>query len=241
MATKNRWKCLDFSVLSLLSFCVLIVLLIPSSYGKPVDLSPEWRSEISEQASNYAEHVALPFVVKQLNDLQVPKVTGDVKTPLGKVNYNLHNITLSDVIIKKANISLQSGHSVRMRADQASFKIGADWNYKEDSWPHISDSGSCHLSIGDLTLGLSFLVLDVSKGQHNVRVDDCNLRIGSLGITFQGGASWLYNLFSNEIAKDLRKQLEKEICKAAVKIIDSKANTVLASLPGMVEALKAME
>lgn len=37
-----------------------------------------------------AERVALPFVVKQLNDLQVPKVSGDVKTPLGNVNFNLH-------------------------------------------------------------------------------------------------------------------------------------------------------
>lgn len=52
-------------------------------------------TEITKQLTDMllqitAERVALPFVVKQLNDLQVPKVSGDVKTPLGNVNFNLH-------------------------------------------------------------------------------------------------------------------------------------------------------
>lgn len=36
-----------------------------------------------------AQHVALPFLIKQLDDLHVPGMSGEAKTPLGKVNYDL--------------------------------------------------------------------------------------------------------------------------------------------------------
>lgn len=35
------------------------------------------------------QHIILPFVAKELNDLSVPNVDGNIKTPLGDVQYDL--------------------------------------------------------------------------------------------------------------------------------------------------------
>ena len=36
------------------------------------------------------QHIILPFVSKELNDLPVPSVSGTIKTPLGDVQYDLN-------------------------------------------------------------------------------------------------------------------------------------------------------
>ena len=35
------------------------------------------------------QHTILPFVAKELNDLSVPNIDGNIKTPLGDVQYDL--------------------------------------------------------------------------------------------------------------------------------------------------------
>lgn len=35
------------------------------------------------------QHTILPFVAKELNDLSVPNINGNIKTPLGDVQYDL--------------------------------------------------------------------------------------------------------------------------------------------------------
>lgn len=35
------------------------------------------------------QHIILPFVAKELNDLSVPNIDGNIKTPLGDVQYDL--------------------------------------------------------------------------------------------------------------------------------------------------------
>lgn len=43
-------------------------------------------------------------------------------------------IKLSNVAIRKSNLSLLPEHGLRITADNASGNIGAVWHYKESSW-----------------------------------------------------------------------------------------------------------
>lgn len=43
-------------------------------------------------------------------------------------------IKLSNVAIRKSNVSLLPEHGLRITADKASGNIGAVWHYKESSW-----------------------------------------------------------------------------------------------------------
>ena len=50
-----------------------------------------------------------------------------------------------------------------------------------------------------------------SSGHAVLKSDYCHLYIDKLEIDFHGGASWLYNLFSNYIANDLKGSIESQV------------------------------
>lgn len=50
------------------------------------------------------------------------------------LNVFYFRIKLSNVAIRKSNVSLLSEHGLRVTADKASGNIGAVWHYKESSW-----------------------------------------------------------------------------------------------------------
>lgn len=214
------------------------------STGKSVtmnlNLSPEWKAEIQQRASDYVDHTVLPFVAKELNELTVPTVSGNVNTPLGTVQYDLHKIKLSNVAIQKSNVSLLPDHGLQIEADHASGNVGADWHYKEIAWPHISDSGSCDLFVSDLSLGMAFYVDgDLQKEAAKVRAKDCKIKIGSLHVTFKGGASWLYNMFADGLASHFKDKLTNQICDAATSMINTKATEKLNTLPEIMKKFVA--
>jgi len=54
--------------------------------------------------------------------------------------------------------------------------------------PHISDSGSCDISVSSVALSLSVLVGADSQGHATLSTTGCSLNIGNLDIHFHGGA-----------------------------------------------------
>lgn len=54
--------------------------------------------------------------------------------------------------------------------------------------PHISDSGSCDVSVSSVSLSVSAVVGADSGGHPTVKASSCSLDIGHLDITFHGGA-----------------------------------------------------
>ena len=87
-------------------------------------------------------------------------------------------------------------------------KVNANWHYREHSWcvivllvdkdfafdvyvyyrPHISDSGSCDISVSSVSLSMGVVVGVDDKGHPTLKASGCSLSIGHLDITFHGGA-----------------------------------------------------
>ncbi len=57
--------------------------------------------------------------------------------------------------------------------------------------PHISDSGSCDVSVSSVVLTMSILVGADSKGHATLSTTSCSLSIGHLDIHFHGGARYV--------------------------------------------------
>ena len=73
--------------------------------------------------------------------------------------------------------------------------------------------------------------------EPSLAIGACSTNIGSLSVSFHGGASWLYNLFKSDIAGAIRKALTGQVC-AILKTEMGPANAALATLP-TTEALDA--
>ena len=205
------------------------------SGGKPLDVSSEWKREIIQRASAYFQHVGLPFLEKELSVLHIPEVKSYVGTPLGRVDYQLKGTRLADVSFKKTKVVFVKDQGIKIKADNCSLNIGSEWHYREQSWPHISDSGFCNVSMKDLAFALTFDTKEAMNGKNEIIAKNCSINVGSLKIKFSGGTSRLYNLFSDELADKLKTEMENRICVAVTNIIATKGNKALGILPGMVK------
>ncbi len=56
--------------------------------------------------------------------------------------------------------------------------------------PHVSDSGTCDVSIGSVSLTISVLVGADGQGHATLSTTGCSLSIGKLDIHFHGGARY---------------------------------------------------
>lgn len=58
-----------------------------------------------------------------------------------------------------------------------------------------------------------------SQGHPTLKTTGCSLSIGSLHVTFHGGASWLYNLFDDTIASSLKSSLQSQVYMSGIIVV----------------------
>ncbi|KAM8867953.1 bactericidal permeability-increasing protein-like [Synchiropus picturatus] len=73
-------------------------------------------------------------------------------------------------------------------------------------------SGSFTLNIYALNIQTSVAITSDAMGRPVVNSVNCAASVGGVGIKFNGGASWLYNLFRKFPEQAIRRALEATIC-----------------------------
>ncbi|XP_065830579.1 bactericidal permeability-increasing protein-like [Oscarella lobularis] len=196
-----------------------------------VSVNPGFRIELSEKGLDYVRQVAMPILVKQLQNLAIPDQSGSAGTPVGSIDYSLSDIKLTEFSIPSSSLTIVANTGVQVGASGVSVHLSGHWHYREHSWPHISDSGSCDVSASSISLSTVVGVGADSSGRPTISANSCSFNIGKLDIDFHGGASWLYNLFSGTIADGLKGSIEGSVCSAAKDAINTQGNKALATLP----------
>jgi lipopolysaccharide-binding protein len=103
-------------------------------------------------------------------------------------------------------------------------------HYRENSFPHISDSGSVDISISfSITSTIDCIVDPVSRAPQ-LTMKACNFDISSVDVDFHGGASWLYNIFKGLIESAVKDALGKQLCPIVENELGP-ANAALKKLP----------
>ncbi|CAI8045639.1 Lipopolysaccharide-binding protein [Geodia barretti] len=192
--------------------------------------SPGFRTAVTARGLNYVCQVLTPILKEKLSSLTIPDIEGNAETPIGSVRYELKNIQLSNLALPTSSLTSTSQGLV-IQASDISFYIHGDWQYRGNDWPHIEDHGTCEIKIYEVFLEVHIGVATDSSGHAVVSTNYCDLHIGKLDIQFDGGASWLYNLFSSDISDELKGSIEEQICKTASLEIDTEGNKALASMP----------
>ena len=203
-------------------------------------VSPGFQTALTEKAFGYIVQVGIPILEQQLSSLNIPDISGSADTPIGTIDYDLTSILLSGLQIPSATL-VTSSSGLLLQASGIYAHATANWHYRERSWPNVADSGSADVSIGSVSLNVDVVIGADSKGHATLSAQSCSINIGSLDVTFHGGASWLYNLFSRYIADDLKGSLNTQICQAAVSAINTQGNAALESLPVIVAIDKTSE
>ncbi|XP_019854891.1 PREDICTED: bactericidal permeability-increasing protein-like isoform X1 [Amphimedon queenslandica] len=195
-----------------------------------VRADPGFRLTITSKGLDYVIETGIPILEQQLSNIDIPDISGSASSPIGTIDYELKNIKLSN--LKIPTYSMKPGTSgLTIALSSVSVSGKADWHYKQKSWPGISDSGSVDISADGIAITISAVLGSDSSGHPTLKTTGCSFSIGGLHVTFHGGASWLYNLFSDNIADSLKSSLQGQLCSAATDAINKEANHALETLP----------
>uniref|UniRef100_A0A674DWK2 Bactericidal permeability-increasing protein n=1 Tax=Salmo trutta TaxID=8032 RepID=A0A674DWK2_SALTR len=162
--------------------------------------NPGVKVKLTEKGIEYVKKIGMASLQQKLKTMKVPDLSGTERVaPIGKVKYSLTGITIVNLGLPNSALALVPDTGICLSITNAVIM-------------HPRDHGSFDLEVNGLTVTDSITIKSDETGRPTVSSVNCVANVGSASIKFHGGASWLYNLFSDYIDKALRSALQKQIC-----------------------------
>uniref|UniRef100_A0AAT9K465 Bactericidal permeability-increasing protein n=1 Tax=Amphiprion clarkii TaxID=80970 RepID=A0AAT9K465_AMPCL len=185
----------------------LLVALIPAA----LSTNPGVKVKLTEKGIEYGKLLGMAALQTRLKSIKVPDISGSQSvSPIGKVQYSLTNMQITNIGLPKSEVDLVPGSAVKLSIGDAYISLNGHWRVKYLRF--IKDSGSFDLNVNGLAITTGIAIKSDETGRPAVSSVNCAATVGSAKIKFHGGASWLYNLFEKFVDKALRNALQKQIC-----------------------------
>jgi len=191
-----------------------LIVSIATSFLLSVSSADDYLRGPTQRGLDYIRHVGLPLLEKEISNLNIPDISGVTKTPLGAIEYKISKVRIQNVSIPKSNLTIDEKDGLTISCSHADLDLKSNWKFQEKSWPHIKDSGAVDIRVYDIHLEITVFLDTHDEKNPEVVTRKCVLGIKSVNVKFNGGASWLYNIFANAIANDLKGMISTEVCHA---------------------------
>uniref|UniRef100_A0A3B3QAU4 Bactericidal permeability-increasing protein n=1 Tax=Paramormyrops kingsleyae TaxID=1676925 RepID=A0A3B3QAU4_9TELE len=189
-------------------WCLLVLLALPDP---TVTTNPGVKVQITQQGLDYGRQIGIAYLQEKLKSISIPDISGSEKvSPIGKVEYRLSGMRITDLGLPQSSLGLVPGTGISLSIGNAFINLHGDWHVKYLKF--IKDSGSFDLAVSGLTIKATISVGRDETGRPTISSNGCTASVGGVRVKFHGGASWLYNLFTSFIEKQLRRSLEQKIC-----------------------------
>lgn len=192
----------------------------------------------TQRGLDYIRHVGLPLLEKEIDNLNIPDISGVTTTPLGAIQYKISKVHIEEVSIPISNLTIDETNGLTISCSHADLKFRSNWKFQEKSWPHIKDSGAIIIRMHDIHLELTVYLDTRDEKLPTVVTRKCELNIKKVHVKFSGGASWLYNLFANAIAADLKSIISKQVCNKVSHLVDDEGGKILREVPEVIKIVK---
>ncbi|KAK1800088.1 hypothetical protein P4O66_006143 [Electrophorus voltai] len=194
-------------MLSLCCVLALLVLSCPEICGTNAGV----KVKLTQKGLEYGRQIGVTTLLDQFKTIKVPDFSGSEEvSPIGKVSYSLTGIKVINVGLPQSEVALVPGTGVSLTISNAYINLHGDWRVKYLGI--ISDSSCFDLVVSELSISTTVTIQSDDTGRPVVSSANCAASVGQTSVTFHGGASWLYNLFSSYIDDALRSVLQRKIC-----------------------------
>lgn len=190
---------------------------------------PGFKAVITQGGVDYIKDVAVPILLSQLSSVDIPDIDGSTSTPVGTISYDLTSIVLDSLTLPSTSVTIASS-GLTVAVSDVTAHVHLDWHYRENSWPHVSDSGDADISVSSTSVQVS-LALQESNQEPQVSVTACSVSVGSLDIDLHGGASWLYNIFVSVFSDQIKSEVQDTLQQQIQTIITTQGNQALSTVP----------
>lgn len=209
------------------SSAIRVCVFLLAATAVAVTVNPGLRIAITDKGLEYLRRIAVPLIECELATMKLPDIAGEADVEhLFRVDYNLSNITLSDLTIPKSLLTAGPDGIMLLGSDIA-MKMKSNVYVREHAWPHAHYTATADIDINTTSLLIAFKVGMVPNGSATLDDVNCKLSVGDFSIKFHGGASWFINLFDGVINPIIKSQLNKQLCEQAI----PELNYTLLSLP----------
>jgi len=187
---------------------------------------------VSEDALLYMKDQMLPYAEKSALSAVIPDLTEQASIPVvGKVDLTLKNIKLNRLALNKSYVELEAGNKIGVIFSGLSMDVTLNWHYREERFPHLSDSGRGEASTRTSSGSIDVIVGADKDGRPTAVFDSCSLNLHDLSIHLSGGASWLYNAVVSLFHKKITNALQTAICGALHGDLQDKIDELLSTIP----------
>lgn len=168
------------------------------------------KGRITQQGLDYGRQVGMEVLKAQLQKISIPDQSGTYSVPvIGDVHYTVSEIRIQDFQLPESAVGFVPGTGIKLSISGAKIMITAKWHVEV---LFIKDSGSLDLTVDDLSISAVLGVTLDDSGRPAVWKDACSSSVGALHVTFHGGSSWLYNLFTGALEGPLRDIINTNLC-----------------------------
>ncbi|CAH1270393.1 LBP [Branchiostoma lanceolatum] len=211
-----------------------LILLLVSCAAVLAGKSPGVRSIFTQSCLDYGAGVFSRMIQTNVDNIRIPPSSGEIASPIGTVEYFIKNMELTDFDMGHSRMGVvpEVGASMSISVDTAGVK--GDWGYQLKSIFPMADSGSFDVTVEAAYIDVVIAIMQHKTGRPTASLASCDAGIGNMDLTFHGGASWLYNLFSPVIVQQLKTELDEMLCDAVNKSVQNKMDGGMASTPVIV-------
>ncbi|KAL0214777.1 hypothetical protein P9112_006961 [Eukaryota sp. TZLM1-RC] len=201
-----------------LTLLVSLSVAAPKHAGIQSTLSKRGISHISKTVTNVLQ--------QELKTTEIPKQKGKVKSPVGKIKYELKDISIQDPHFGKIDVT-PDGKGLELAISDVSCKLHMKWKWKRSP---LSDSGKADVKVSGMSMTVSLDIEPTSSGGVTGHLRNPHAHIHKLKIKLHGGASWLYkifvDIFSHQIKKAAKKSIESTMKSTLNQLIKKSLSTV---------------
>ncbi|XP_063694486.1 bactericidal permeability-increasing protein-like [Bolinopsis microptera] len=198
--------------------------------GLSLDEKPGFRVQVSQKGINYVRDVLLPLATDAIKTAKISDTENRVDSPIGHITFKVYNAKVTEVDISQTSVKLGSPSDVVATIQNAVLAVNADWHYRKDHWPNLSDQGRVEITASEISINLDLRIGTTDKGEPHVTSESCTFDVGNVDVTFHGGWSWLYNLFSETLSDSLKEGIQGQVCPLITDEVNNDLNSILNTL-----------
>ncbi|CAH1789471.1 unnamed protein product [Owenia fusiformis] len=208
---------------------LLVVTFIGLCLAQPTP--PGLRARITTKGMDYVSSVAVKILREKVRGIRIKDVFGESHIGIGDAKYSFTRMQLEGFSGLGTKVVPVAGRGLEWTANIGDLSVNGGWEYElELFFFDIDDDGSFSASVSDVSFKMGLSLGRDPQGHLTARSSSCSANVGGASVRFSGGASWLYNLFSDEVEDLLKDELKEIICREAIEAVNDDANRYLSRI-----------
>ncbi|XP_067249355.1 bactericidal permeability-increasing protein-like [Chanodichthys erythropterus] len=186
------------------------VLVLVNLVSVATDSSAGVKVTLTQKGLEYGRQLGIDAIQQKLGTIKLSDISGSANVVVGNVEYSLTGMQIGKIGLGNSAVGLVPGTGVKLSVANGFINMRGNWEVKY-FW-FIKLSGSFELSVSELAISTNIAVKNDVTGRPTISIINCAASVGSVNVRFDGGPSWLFNLFACFINTPVRNILQEKIC-----------------------------